>query len=63
MDSTWDTACITASSDDIKYMTNLGLESNVYSAAADRVFYYQRGIKDVQAGMPILLLLHGYPQT
>lgn len=63
MEATWDTACISAFSDDIKHMTNLGLESNVNTAATDKVFYYHRGITGVKVETPILVLLHGYPQT
>jgi len=63
MDSLWDTSCIAASTNDIKHMTGLGLDSNVNTTAAEKIFYYHRGIKDLKAGTPILVLLHGYPQT
>ncbi|KUJ08381.1 putative Fluoroacetate dehalogenase [Mollisia scopiformis] len=63
MDSLWDTRCITASSSDVEYMTSLGLESNFNTVIADKIFYYQRGLKDVKADTPILVMLHGYPQT
>lgn len=63
MDTKWDTSCITASTEDVKYMTSLGLESNIETAAIDKVFYYHRGIKDVKVATPILVMLHGYPQT
>ncbi|KAG9231319.1 putative Fluoroacetate dehalogenase [Amylocarpus encephaloides] len=59
----WDTTCITASSDDIKYMESLGLHSNVETTTANKVFYYQRGISNAKVGTPILVLIHGYPQT
>jgi hypothetical protein len=63
MDTIWEADCITAFSDDIEYMTSLGLDSNVNTAATDRTFYYSRGLKSVTAGTPLLVLLHGYPQT
>jgi hypothetical protein len=63
MDAIWDTACISASSEDVDYMTKLGLKSNFNTAATDRVFHYSRGLEDVKASTPILVLLHGYPQT
>ena len=52
--------------------TSLGLASNLETAVRDKVFYYHRGIvvkegqggKDDNAGRrPVLVLLHGYPQT
>ena len=63
MDKLWDTSCITASTNDVEYMTSLGLESNIRTAAEEKTFYYHRGIKDPKIDQPILLLLHGYPQT
>lgn len=63
MDALWDTSCITASTNDVEYMTSLGLESNISTAAEERAFYYHRGIKNIKNDTPILVLLHGYPQT
>ncbi|TVY73616.1 Fluoroacetate dehalogenase [Lachnellula suecica] len=63
MDALWDTSCITASTNDVKHMTSLGLESNINNAATERVFYYHRGIKNKDIDAPILVLIHGYPQT
>lgn len=63
MDTNWDTTCIAASTGDVNYMTSLGLESNIDTAEADKMFCYYRGIKDVKNEAPILVLLHGYPQT
>ncbi|CAG8976014.1 hypothetical protein HYALB_00007541 [Hymenoscyphus albidus] len=63
MDSLFDDNCITARLDDVQYMTSLGLESNIGSAAKDKVFFYHRGVKDLSSRKVILILLHGYPQT
>jgi hypothetical protein len=63
MDALWDTSCITASTNDVEYMTSLGLESNISTAAEEKAFYYHRGIKNTKIEKPILVLLHGYPQT
>ncbi|CAG8960717.1 hypothetical protein HYFRA_00002253 [Hymenoscyphus fraxineus] len=49
--------------DDIQYITSLDLESNIESAAKDKIFFYHRGVKELSHGKPILMLLHGYPQT
>ncbi|KUJ17017.1 alpha/beta-hydrolase [Mollisia scopiformis] len=48
--------------DDVTHMTGLGLESNFSTLGRDRIFYYQRGIYG-EISRPILVLLHGYPQT
>jgi len=50
-------------SKDIDHMTSLGLESNLTTAATDKVFYFHRGIKDATSTNPILILIHGYPQS
>lgn len=63
MEPAWDQSCITRESADVVYMTNLGLQSNINTAAADKLFYYQRGIATLPNAVPILVLLHGYPQT
>ncbi|RDW63534.1 putative fluoroacetate dehalogenase [Coleophoma cylindrospora] len=59
----WDTNCINDITNDVSHMTSLGLESNLSTAASDKIFYYHRGIKDASPASPILVLLHGYPQT
>ena len=63
MDSLWDKACIKASVDNVTHMANIGLDSNIDTTAIDKIFYYHRGIKELKANTPILVLLHGYPQT
>lgn len=63
MDSLWDVNCIKARVDDVNYMTSLGLESNIESAATDKIFYYHRDLKKSSSSRPVLVLLHGYPQT
>ena len=63
MDKLWDTSCTLATANDVKHMTSLGLKSNLGTAAEEKTFYYQRGIKDTKNEKPILVLLHGYPQT
>ncbi|RDL35799.1 putative Fluoroacetate dehalogenase [Venustampulla echinocandica] len=63
MEPAWDQDCITQSTADVDYMTSLGLQSNISTAAADKLFYYQRGISSLSGAVPILVLLHGYPQT
>ncbi|KAE8447799.1 hypothetical protein EG329_010193 [Mollisiaceae sp. DMI_Dod_QoI] len=50
--------------DDVTHMIGLGLESNFSTLGEDRMFYYHRGIigeKDIVR--PIIVLIHGYPQT
>ncbi|KAE8441237.1 hypothetical protein EG329_005601 [Mollisiaceae sp. DMI_Dod_QoI] len=59
----WDTSCINDINNDVSHMTSLGLESNLSTAATDKIFYYHRGIKNASTTSPILVLLHGYPQT
>lgn len=63
MDSLWDTNCITTTTNDVEHMKGLGLESNISTAAEDKTFYYHRGLKNLSNEKPILVLLHGYPQT
>jgi pimeloyl-ACP methyl ester carboxylesterase len=46
-------------SQDVEHMTSLGLELSL--AKEDKLFYYHRGLTDVKK--PILVLLHGYPQS
>jgi hypothetical protein len=48
---------------DVSLMTGLGLESNISTALEDGNFYYQRGLGKVDKSTPILVLIHGYPQT
>lgn len=50
--------------DDVTHMTGLGLESNFSTLGKERIFYYHRGIaggKEIEK--PVLVLLHGYPQS
>ncbi|EHL00331.1 alpha/beta-Hydrolase [Glarea lozoyensis ATCC 20868] len=63
VDIPWDKSCITASTDDVDYMTSLGLKSNLKTTAEEKLFYYSRGLEDVKPDTPVLVLLHGYPQT
>lgn len=51
------------STNDVKLMTGLGLKSNISTASADKSFYYQRGLASADGSKPILVLIHGYPQT
>ncbi|KAF8863164.1 alpha/beta-hydrolase [Acephala macrosclerotiorum] len=45
-------------------MTGLGLESNYSTLGRDRIFYYHRGIAGGEKiQKPVLVLLHGYPQS
>jgi hypothetical protein len=48
---------------DVNYMTGLGLESNITTASTDKIFYYHRGLDGADASKPILVLIHGYPQS
>jgi hypothetical protein len=52
-----------ASGEDFKLMTGSGLESNIDTLEKDGVFYYHRGLQNGSTKTPILLLIHGYPQT
>jgi hypothetical protein len=50
--------------DDVTHMTFLGLENNIKYLVVDGLFYYHRGlIGQDEISKPILVLLHGYPQT
>ncbi|KAH7385058.1 putative Fluoroacetate dehalogenase [Cadophora sp. MPI-SDFR-AT-0126] len=51
------------SANDFDHMKSLGLESNISTAAADKIFYYYRGLKNLDDPGPILVLIHGYPQS
>jgi hypothetical protein len=51
------------STNDVSLMTSLGLKSNITIASADKTFYYHRGLETYNSSMPILVLVHGYPQT
>jgi hypothetical protein len=48
---------------DVSFMTSLGLKSNIATASADKTFYYHRGLDNYDGSIPILVLIHGYPQT
>ncbi|TVY35054.1 Fluoroacetate dehalogenase [Lachnellula occidentalis] len=49
---------------DVQHMTSLGLRFNILTTTEGKIFYYERGIWDVMTErLPILVLLHGYPQT
>lgn len=52
-----------ASRDDIKLMEGLGLEHNIHTLEKDGIFYYHRGLKCGSPKTPVLVLIHGYPQT
>ena len=49
--------------DDVTHMLGLGLESNISTAAIEKVFYYHRNLKNAKNSTPILVLVHGYPQS
>ena len=51
------------STNDVKLMMGLGLKSNISTSSTDKTFYYQRGLENVDGSKPILVLIHGYPQT
>ncbi|PVH75459.1 putative Fluoroacetate dehalogenase [Cadophora sp. DSE1049] len=63
MSSSLITELFYASAHDITYMTSLGLESNIRTAATDLVFYYHRGLQTWDGQKPVLVLIHGYPQS
>jgi hypothetical protein len=48
---------------DISLMTSLGLKSNITTPSTDKTFNYQRGLENYDSSKPILVVLHGYPQT
>jgi hypothetical protein len=48
---------------DVTHMTNLGLKSNLSTSSADGIFFYQRGLQEAGKKTPILVLIHGYPET
>jgi hypothetical protein len=52
-----------ASGEDVKLMTGLGLESNIDTFEKDGVFYYHRALQIGSTKTPVLVLIHGYPQT
>ena len=49
---------IMASAQDTNHMISLGLES-----VEDSLFYYHRNLENLKPNAPILVLLHGYPQS
>jgi hypothetical protein len=51
------------STNDVSLMTSLGLKSNITTTSADKTFYYHRGLETCDSSTPILVLIHGYPQT
>jgi hypothetical protein len=51
------------SNGDVTHMTKLGLESNLSTSSADGIFFYQRRLQEVGKKAPILVLIHGYPET
>ncbi|KAH6673352.1 putative Fluoroacetate dehalogenase [Halenospora varia] len=63
MESTWEESCLKAITDDVSHMESLGLESNLDTASMDSLFYYSRGIERQKIDTPVLVLIHGYPQT
>jgi hypothetical protein len=63
MDALWDKSCIETSTEDVDYMTSLGLKSNLMEVVNEKVFYYHRGLENVDSKTTVLVLLHGYPQT
>ncbi|KAH7312870.1 putative Fluoroacetate dehalogenase [Rhexocercosporidium sp. MPI-PUGE-AT-0058] len=63
MNSSSNTECFSASAHDIRYMTSLSLESNISTAATDKIFHYHRGLEHLNGSKPILVLIHGYPQS
>jgi hypothetical protein len=48
---------------DITHMTNLGLKCNDPNSSEDGLFFYQRGLEKADGTVPILVLIHGYPET
>ena len=49
---------------DVSYMTSLGLDRNLSSDSEDGLFFYQRGLQQHANGTaPVLVLIHGYPET
>ncbi|KAL2060884.1 hypothetical protein VTL71DRAFT_8936 [Oculimacula yallundae] len=63
MESTANAMLFSESAHDLIYMTSLGLESNIRTAEADKMFYYHRGLEKLDGSQPILVLIHGYPQS
>lgn len=49
--------------DDVTHMEGLGLRSNFDKLGRDRIFYYEIGFIEESVPKPILVLLHGFPQT
>ncbi|KAH6717335.1 putative Fluoroacetate dehalogenase [Leptodontidium sp. MPI-SDFR-AT-0119] len=58
-----DTELCSESAHDITYMTSLGLESNINTAGSDKIFYCCRSLEQSSDSNPILVLIHGYPQS
>lgn len=49
---------------DVQHMVSLGLRFNIIATGTgEKIFYYERGLWDIMNEHPILVLLHGYPQT
>jgi hypothetical protein len=49
---------------DVSYMKSLGLECNLSTSLEDGLFFYERGLQQEANGTaPILVLIHGYPET
>ena len=63
MSSSLNTELYSELADDFVYMKSLGLESNISTAATEKVFCYHRDLKDWSTSSPILVLIHGYPQS
>jgi hypothetical protein len=44
-------------------MSGLGVENNIRTLAEDGLFYYSRGLQGELLDGPLLVLIHGYPQS
>jgi hypothetical protein len=51
------------SNSDVTYMTSLGLECNLSTSSEDGLFFYQRNLQNANERTPVLVLIHGYPET
>jgi hypothetical protein len=51
------------SNSDVTYMTSLGLECNISTSSEDGLFFYQRNLQNATERTPVLVLIHGYPET
>jgi hypothetical protein len=51
------------STNDVSLMTGLGVENNATNTSANKIFHYRRGLEEADTSTPILVLIHGYPQT